>query len=333
MEATFTSPIEEYFDRFRRQGQVLEPIPAPRYGLRRRIRAHVRNALPRPVYEAAIGRGYYGLRTAAGRNPGRRRLLPDFLIIGGAKCGTTSLYDWLSRHPAIAPASTKEVHFFDYNYYRREDWYRSHFPLAGERSRFEDGPGRGLLTGEASVSYLSHRWAPARVARLLPNAKLIVALRNPVDRAYSQFQMSRWERLETFERFEEAIAWEHERLRPELERVERDPRYNSWPLGVWSYLHRSRYAQHLQRWLDLFSPEQFLFLRSEDMFADPRGTLELVDRFLGLPVHLPAELLHLLDGGRYAPLSAETRAQLGEYFKPQNERLYELIGTDFGWDA
>lgn len=317
--------LEEYLERFRPPGATPPPLPPIVVGPRRRLRASVRDAFPRPVYEVAVGRAYSRLRKVVRRNPGRGRLLPDFLIIGGAKCGTTSLYDWLCGHPRILPASVKEVHFFDYDFFRGEDWYRSHFPHARD--------GGGYVTGEGSVSYLSHRWAPARVARLLPHAKLIVALRNPTDRAYSQFQMSRWERLETCESFEEAIAWESSRLGPELARIETDSRYSSLEFGVWSYLARSRYAEHLERWLDLFPREQVLFLRAEDMFADPYGALARIHDFLGLPPHRPEHLSHLLDGGRYAPMAAETRERLTAYFRPHNERLRELTGIDFGWDG
>jgi hypothetical protein len=317
--------LEDYLERFRRPRAAPPPLPPIVIGPRARLRARVRDALPRPVYEAAVGRAYYGARKAVRRNPGHGRMLPDFLIIGGAKCGTTSLYDWLSRHPQILPASEKEVHFFDYNFFRGEDWYRSHFarPLDGV----------DCVTGDGSVSYLSHRWAPERAARLLPHAKLIVVMRDPVDRAYSQFQMSRSEKLEVCESFEEAIAWEGARLRPELARIARDPRYNSLEFGVWSYLARSRYAEHLERWLDFFPREQFLFLRAEEMFADAYGAIERIDEFLGVPPHRPEQLSHLLDGGKYPPMEESTRSRLTAYFRPHNERLRQLTGIDLGCEG
>src|SRR5206468_1500784 len=91
----------------------------------------------------------------------------------------------------VAPADRKEVHYFDYQYFKGEDWYRSHFPSKREQTRFATEHGQPFLTGEGSPSYISHMWAPVRVARALPDVRLIVALRNPVDRAYSHFQMSR----------------------------------------------------------------------------------------------------------------------------------------------
>jgi hypothetical protein len=289
-----------------------------------------RKALPRPVYHSLLRRRQ-DLRTLAGRNPGRGRMLPDFVILGAAKAGTTSLYGWLSNHPFVAPATHKEVHYFDYNYYRRQDWYRKHFPLEAERTAFAETHGRPFITGEASPPYLSHYWAPQRLASLLPEAKLLVALRNPVDRAYSQFQMSRREGEEPLESFDEAVMAEEERLAPERARAFADERYNSWAIGCWSYLMRSRYAEQVERWLALFPREQFHFVTLEDLSREPQRALDAVHEFLGLPPHSYGDL-PALHTAAYDPISPETRARVGEYFRPHNERLYELVGIDFGWE-
>lgn len=291
--------------------------------------ARLRRALPRPAYQLAVGRANR-LRSLTGRSPGRGRLLPDFVIIGAAKAGTTSLYAWLCEHPLVAPASLKEVHYFDYNYYRGPDWYRKHFPLERERSEFAARHGRPFLTGEASPPYLSHEWAPQRMARLLPQAKLLVTLRDPVDRAYSQFQMSRREGEEPLEAFLDAVEAEESRLAEEIAHVRRDRSYNSWPIGCWGYLLRSRYAEGLERWLALYPREQLHVLTLEQLSADPHGTMDRVHEFLGLPEHRNPELKPLFKA-RYDSIPAEARARLREYFRPHNERLYELIGTDLGW--
>ena len=296
-------------------------------------------SLPRPAYLFVRSR-YYDLRALAHRNPGRGRVLPDFLIIGAAKSGTTSLYGSLAQHPFVAPcttsdphfANTKEVHFFDYNFYRGEDWYRSHFPSARERDTFARQHGRPFLTGEGSPSYISHPWAPQRVRKLLPQVKLIAVLRDPVDRAYSQFQMSRREGVEELESFEAAIASEEERLRPELARLAADPRYNSWGYGCWSYLARSRYAEQIERWLKHFPREQLLVVKAEDLFVTPERTLEQVFSFLELPAHRSERTARLNSGDDYDGVPPAVRATLSEYFRPHNERLYELVGVDFGWD-
>jgi hypothetical protein len=267
-------------------------------------------------------------------------MLPDFIIVGAAKSGTTTLYGGLTEHPWVEPCTTsdayfgntKEVHFFDYNYYRGADWYRAHFPLRSDRDAFAREHGAPFLTGEASPPYLSHLWVPQRARKMVPNVKLIAVLRDPIERAFSQFQMSRREGVEPLESFEEAIAREDERLRPEIERMAADPRYNSWNFGCWSYLARSRYAEQVERWLAVFPREQFLFLKAEDLFTDPNRVFAAAHEFLGLPPHTAEQAPRLNTSASYEGVNRTTREQLLDYFRPHNERLYELIGIDFGWE-
>jgi len=290
----------------------------------------LRQRLPRPVYQNVVAR-YHDVRRLTGTGAGRGRALPEFVIIGAAKAGTTSLYGWLSEHPCVAPATQKEVHYFDYNHFRGVDWYRAHFPTTrelGAMSRWAEVP---CVTGEASPSYISHQWAPERLAKLLPSARLIVMLRNPVERAYSQFQMSRRENEEPLESFAQAAAAEEDRLAGERERCLADPRYNSWAIGCWSYLMRSRYAEQLERWFELFNREQFHVVTLEDIAEDPQRVLDGVHEFLGLPAHRYTDLPHLHAAPAYEGIGREAREALVEYFQPHNERLYELLGVDFGW--
>jgi hypothetical protein len=287
------------------------------------------STLPRPAYNY-IQLGHNTLRARAGRGPGRGRLLPDFLLIGAAKAGTTTLHAWLAQHPLVVPSTTKEVHYFDYEFYRGEDWYRTHFPHERERAAFAGEHGRPFLTGESSPTYLSHLWAPERIARALPGVRLLVVLRNPVDRAYSQYQMSVRESLEDLS-FEAATEREQARLRPELARSRRDRHYRSLPLAKHSYLHRSHYDDQLARWLELYPREQIRVLRAEDLAERPLQTLAAAYEHLGLPPHRPERLKHL-HTATYAPMAPETRARLVEYFRPRNARLSELLGFDVDWD-
>src|SRR5438105_3273690 len=138
--------------------------------------------LPRPVKDGAKSAwaGYARLTSGS-------RLLPDHLIIGTQRAGTTSLYKYLVKHPAIAHALTKELRFFDLHYDRGFGWYRSRFPSVRHRERLRRAKGLSMIVGESSPDYLFHPYAPARIARDLPNAKLVVLLRNPVDRADSPY--------------------------------------------------------------------------------------------------------------------------------------------------
>jgi hypothetical protein len=350
--------LQKYLDSFRTgDPRLLQPFahgdsaqsPKPRL----RSKSAIRNALVEQLVHrdsqsgsvgpAAIGLmldSYYGLRKLAGREPGRGHVLPDFMIVGFQKCGTTSLFDSMCEHPFIKQptrngAPGKELYYFDYNYQRREGWYRLHFATDSEREAFTAAQGRPFLTGDATVSTMYHGWAHQRVAKLLPDVKLIVCLRNPVDRAYSGYHHTRKYSWELADTFEEALALEAERIAPLEARASADPYYNPQPpppLGVWSYLRGSRYAEHLERWLPLFPREQFLFVEFEPMIADPQATLDRIYEFLGLPPHRHGDFPKSNRGGYSTPMAPATREHLVEYFRPHNARVRELTGLDCAWD-
>jgi hypothetical protein len=263
------------------------------------------------------------------------RLLPDFLIIGTQRGGTTSLFHYLEEHPSVAAAVNKDLHFFDRKYSRGLGWYRGHFPTRIERRR-ATRRGCALLTGEASPSYLFHPYAPVRVKQALPAVKLIVLLRNPVSRAYSQYCHAVELGHETLP-FEGAIAGEVERTAAEREKIIEQPGYYSEAFKHRSYLSKGMYAEQLQAWMGLFAPEQFLILRSEDFYADPAATFGRVLTFLDLP-HMELEakerVFKQYNNNIYSSrLDPRLRRRLVEYFRPHNARLYDLLGVDFGWDA
>src|SRR5436190_6073272 len=163
------------------------------------------------------------------------RLLPDFLIIGTQRGGTTALYHYLKTLPCVTPATITDTHFFDKKYSKGLAWYRGHFPTSFRKISAQHLQRRAFVTGEASSSYLFHPHAPKRVAQVLPHVKLITLLRNPVDRAYSQYHHAvdlGYEHLS----FEEAIQWEEERLGNEREKVLKNEHYKSWAYMELSYL-------------------------------------------------------------------------------------------------
>jgi hypothetical protein len=262
-------------------------------------------------------------------------VLPDFLIIGAQKSGTTALYDYLSKHPMVARAKTKEAHFFDANFEKGVVWYRSHFPFRARRALGRLFGGRAFVTGEASPGYLFHPRAAERIAAIVPRARLIAILRNPIDRAFSHYHHEVRAGREQLS-FEEAIESEPERLAGEVERALAGERHDWSRLARQSYLARGRYAEQLERYFARFDRAQILVLRSEDLLADPEGTLRRASGFLGLPPIEPAESVRAFpkrNAGRYEPMNPETRARLVETFRPHNRRLAEMLGVDFGWDA
>jgi len=257
----------------------------------------------------------YGKATAA------LRPLPDFLIIGAQKAGTTALYAYLRQHPQITGPSWKEVSFFDRHYAHGEAWYRGNFPNTLRA--------RGLV-GEASPSYLFHPLAPGRVAAMVPDAKLVALVRNPVDRAFSHYQHEVALDREPLS-FEDALEAEDERLRGEEERMRADPAYFSRAWWDYTYRARGRYAEQLERWLAVFPREQLLIVPNEDLDAEPAQTHALVLEFLGALPHRLDSYPRVFDR-QYEPMNAETRARLAAEFAGPNRRLYELLGRNLGWE-
>ncbi|HYX89257.1 MAG TPA: sulfotransferase domain-containing protein [Gaiellaceae bacterium] len=256
-----------------------------------------------------------------GRATSAVRPLPDFLILGAQKAGTTALYAYLRRHPNITGPSWKEVSFFDRHWARGESWYRGNYPNVLRA--------RGDLVGEASPSYLFHRLAPRRVAELVPGAKLIALLRNPVDRAYSHYQHEVALGREPLS-FEEALAAEDERTAGEEERLAADPGYFSHAWWNYTYKARGRYAEQLERWFDVFPRDRLLILPSEELLDEPGRTHARVLEFLGAQPHRLDSYPRVFER-EYAPMRPETRAALAAEFARPNERLYELLGRDLGW--
>jgi hypothetical protein len=283
------------------------------------------SALPQPV-KGAIRAGERRL----GNRTSRFRLLPDYLIIGAQRSGTTSLYKYLAQHPAIGAAFLgKGAHFFDTNYTSDLDSYRAHFPTRTYKWWVKARRGLDLVTGEGSPYYLTHPHAPQRIAEALPEAKLIVLLRDPVERAYSHYQHELARGFETLS-FEEAIEREPERVAGELERMRVDPSYNSFSYQHHTYLARGRYAEQLEVWYALFPVQQILVLPSEELFAEPDRTYRRVLEFLGVPpVSLPR--YETFNPHHYSDMNEATRRRLVAYFTEPNMHLYELLGVDFGW--
>ncbi len=247
---------------------------------------------------------------------------PHFMIIGTQKGGTNSLYHYLVQHPQIVPATQKEIHFFSLNYQKGWPWYQSQFP--------EKVDGIHVLTGEGSPYYLFHPHVPQRVYQDCPQTKLIVLLRNPVDRAISHYY---WEVKLGFESlsFPEAISQEPQRLQGELEKLAQDPNYYSYNHQHFSYLSRGIYLHQLQRWLQFFPKQQFLFLHSEAFYANPKAVVNQVFQFLDLEPYLLPDY-PIINANAYPQVSVTLRQQLTEYFNLYNQQLSDLLNQDFNWN-
>ena len=259
------------------------------------------------------------------------RILPDFLVIGVAKGGTSSLYEYMIRHPQVMEPMGKELGFFSNKFSNGTAWYKSNFPTKFTKNSLEKKfQTKNVLTGEASPFYIYHPLAPRRISKMLPNVKLIAILRNPIDRAYSHYQMNlRWN-LEDLS-FEEAIDAEDDRIKGEKEKVIANEDHPIKTLVAYSYLSRGTYADQLEEWFKYFSKEQFLILSSEFFYSETTNALKEIFAFLDLPP-LKLDIYKNVNPGKYSKMIPETRKKLSEFFKPHNERLYKIIDQNFEWD-
>lgn len=264
-------------------------------------------------------RNTIGLR---GRVEPGDRAIPSFVIIGAQRSGTTSLFKYLRQHPSVRMPVRKEVHYFDQDFGRGVDWYLSHFPTVKSMVG-------GEITGEATPYYLFHPLAARRAASVLPDARLIAMLRDPVERARSHYAHERAKGYETLD-LEAALEAEPGRVEPEHQKMLEDPSYQSWDHQNYSYVSRGRYLKQLLEWEKYFPREQMLVLASEELFADPQGVIDRVTGFLGLP---PVTLFDVKPHNSYdrnRTLDA-TAQRLVQMFADDNRALYDHLGRDLGW--
>jgi hypothetical protein len=272
--------------------------------------------LYRIIYYVIIKRHFYGITSSL-------RILPDFIIIGSMRSGTTSLNFDLPQHPCIGAPAYDEIGFFDSNFELGLNWYRSMFPSIFTKywTIFRK---KYFLTGEDTPFYFWNPVAAKRIFETLPNVKLIILLRNPIDRAYSHYNNAVRIGVEKFP-FEEQIKKELDSLKSSneanYERFVKQP----------SYLAVGIYADQLQIWTKLFKWEQLLIISTEDLEKTPIQTLNSVFKFLNLPEY-EVKNPEKRKAAKYDKMNPKTREMLIEYFRPHNEKLYKMIGKRFDWD-
>ena len=237
---------------------------------------------------------------------------PDFIILGTQKGGTSSLYSYIAQHPQVLPSVKKEIEFWSWKFDKGIDWYLSHFPSLPE--------GENFITGEACPGYLDFKTAPERLHSAFPDVKLIIILRNPVDRAVSHYH--HWVRRNQENlSFEEAIDFK-------LAKIEQTQ-------SLWNkhgnYMCRGAYIEFIKKWMSIFPKEQFLILKSEDFYSNPEKVLTQVFNFLGLPDYKLKEYKKY-NSGSYSDIRESTRKRLRDYYQPYNQQLEEYLGRKFDWE-
>lgn len=274
------------------------------------------------------------LRTA-GELTADRRCDPDFLIIGTKRGGTTSLYKYFLEHPAMLstfprPARVKGTYYFDEEYARGEDWYRSHFPLHATRTAAEQIRGHRMVSGEASPYYLYHPLAAGRASTTVPDVRIVALLRNPAERAFSHYKERRANDTEPIDTFDAALDAETERLDGEEQRLMSDPTATSAAHRHHSYVDQGRYIVGLRRWWEAFGRDAVLVERSEDFYADPQGTFDRICDHVGIIRH-PLANPAVFNAQRSSPLDDQVRSRLEADLTPSVRELEDELGRSMDW--
>jgi hypothetical protein len=277
---------------------------------------------------------------ALGTTTSHWRPMPDFLLIGGKRAGSTSLFFALGENPHVLPlfpsarhlpkrADSKGVHYFDSEYLRSDAWYRGHMPTAWARERAAHRLGGPVVVGEGSPYYLFHPFAPVRAYSRMPEAKIVVILRDPVMRCYSHWKEQTRNGVETLP-FPAALAAEESRLDGELERMAADSRYRSFAHENQSYAAQSDYGTMLPAWVDRFSSERVLVLLSEDFYREPQSVVDAAADFLQIPRSpLTSDTVWNAAPGR--ELDPHIASELAERFQDTREYVEKLLQREVPW--
>ena len=278
----------------------------------------------------AARRAVHSVSVSAGRLTRRARMLPGFLIVGAQRGGTTSMYRTLDAHPAILKAVLhKGVHYFDTGYGHSLGWYQGHFPLRARAALARRATGDVPLTFESSPYYMFHPLAAERISHDLPEVKLLVLVRDPVERAYSAHAHELARGYET-EPFERALELEDQRLAGEAERIVSQPGYLSHSHQHHAYLTRGLYADQLERLGHFVGRDRVHVVDSGRFFTDPEPVYDGVLEFLGLRRHgYPVFERH--NARPRSPMPETLRATLNEHFGAPDERLTGWLGQPPSW--
>lgn len=271
-----------------------------------------------------------GAKMAFRRITAAMRPLPEVILGGPSRSGSTSLFEFLSNQPWALPATRKETHMLSFNWTGDAKSYRALFPSAASCAKARLSEGVSPAAIEASPDYLSSVAAARRAARITPWALVVFTLRDPIARAYSSF--TKFPERYPHERFADQVEADIARIEAALEAGEwSDER--SVALTYETALYESLYALHLAEWKRVFRPEGLLVLSSERLFAGEEPTFEALRRALG-PARPVTGRLPQLNAAHYNDgISKETYTRLEAFFRPYNARLFEMLNDDFGWPS
>lgn len=258
----------------------------------------------------------------------KRRMLPDVFVIGVQKGGTSSLTQYLQAHPQILPPQRKDVYYFNNeNRYRRGlNYYRAFFPLNYQKRKNDRRTNAPSITFDGTPNYFDVPEAAHRLKNDFPNAKLVLLLRDPVARAYSNYNMALKFGFETLS-FEEALHLENERIAW----FEKSPFFkgHNFVYQRMAYRRRGEYADFLPLWKNLFQ-QNLLVLFTHDLENKPQETYNKILEFIGLPPFTIDFVKH--NKGEYAAkIDENTLHGLHEHYLPWNDKLKQQLNCELPW--
>ena len=246
---------------------------------------------------------------------------PNLFILGVQKGGTSTLHKYLNESNEVFFPPKKELHYFDAYYHKGISWYLDHFNTAYDN--------KYKYAGEATPYYFFHPLAPKKIYNLFPHAKFIILLRNPIERAYSHYQMSVRRGIEK-RSFEEAIKKEKVMIKGHHLWLIITNKFNPSHAET-SYVSRGMYYKQLKRWLKYFSLEHFIFIKSEDLFLNPQQEIHKISKFLGIS---PIELKEakMINQGNYdKTISQKVWNNLRKRFNADIKKLENVTSLRFNW--
>ncbi len=269
------------------------------------------------IYYQLIKRHYFAITSSS-------RILPNFLIIGAKRCGTTSLFTNLPKHPSIIKSHHDNMGFFNDNYHLGVNWYKSFFPTRSYKRKIEKEYGKSL-SFDTTTTYMENRKTAENIKKIKSDMKIIVMLRNPVDRAYSQYNLGIDIDQTESRKFEDIMNKEIEKLNNEQNSPFQIVRNES------NFIKKGLYYEQLKPWFDLFPRKNIGIFSTEDFKNDSQRTYDMIFNFLDLPKFIINDN-EIMEKGNYTPMDKKIRNILANFYKPHNEKLFELIEQKFEWD-
>ena len=272
------------------------------------------------IFYGLIKRNYYYLSSPF-------RVLPECFVIGVVRSGTTSLYHYLGQHPCIGSSAYDEIGYFDDNYHLGVNWYKSLFPTKFTKNKIIKKHG-SFLTYDVTPFYIYNPLVARRISASFPRAKIISNLRNPIDRAYSNYILM-YQDGDTTKTFEEMIQIAMDEI--EKNKAKLNDEVYIADIFYQNILARGFYADQLKIWFEKFQKKQILIIPSEDLALKPDQVLTKVFEFLDLPYFKIKDFTRQ-NKREYHPMKDETRKLLVEFYKPYNKKLFDMLDSKFDWD-